>query len=96
MDGKTMSDALKTSNITRMQLYKRSQGMVGVLVIGHDKTLEKTAELLALAVQHEVATIYIAGATEEIEQFLKTSITRFNFHFAPDYDSALDLIFATP
>lgn len=94
MDGKTMSDALKTSNITRMQLYKRSQGMVGALVIGHDKTLEKTAELLALAAQHQVATIYVAGATQEIEQFLKATITRFNFHFAVDYEGALDLIFA--
>ena len=42
-----MSDALKTSNITRMQLYKQNHGgMVGALIIGHDKTLEKTAELL--------------------------------------------------
>lgn len=90
-----MSDALKTSNITRMQLYKQNDGsMVGALIIGHDQTLEKTAELLGLASQHQVFTIYVAGATAEIETFLKGSVSRFNFHFAADYDTALDLIFA--
>ncbi|MGE8684160.1 MAG: hypothetical protein ACN6OV_06700 [Acinetobacter sp.] len=90
-----MSDALKTSNITRMQLYKKNHGgMVGALIIGHDKTLEKTAELLGLASQHDVSTIYVVGATADIETFLKDSVSRFRFHFAADYDSALDLIFA--
>lgn len=89
-----MSDALKTSNITRMQLYKKDQGvMVGALVIGHDKTLEKTLELLGLATQHHVSTVYVASATDEIEQFLKGFVSRFTFIFVADYDAALDQIF---
>ena len=88
-----MSDALKNSNITRMQLYKQSQGTVGALIIGHDQTLEKTIELLGLAQQHQVSKIYVAGATEEIQQFLTSKVTAFQFYFAADYDSALDLIF---
>lgn len=89
-----MSDALKNSNITRMQLYKKDHGMmVGMLIIGHDKTLEKTVELLGLALQHNVNHIYVAGATTEIEEMLKGLTSRFQFTFARDYDHALDLIF---
>ena len=93
-EGFFMSDALKNSNITRMQLYKKDHGtMVGVLFIGHDKTVEKTVELLGLAMQHNVTQIYVAGATPEIETLLKGLTSRFSFYFATDYDHALDLIF---
>lgn len=89
----SMSDILKNSILTRIELYDKDNGIrVGALVISKNKTLEKVNELLDLALAQDIKTIYVVNANSEIKEFLKDN-DLFSYIYANDYDHMLDLIF---
>lgn len=89
-----MNDSLKDSILTRIEIFKKDNGIaVGALVISKNKSLEKVHELLGLALQNGLKTIYLVNTTDEIEAALSEYSKVFTFIHANNYDHMLDLIY---